>query len=208
MSAPVDPDNLPKHTGSPETFGYEGDKPLPQNVVGWLRKTFKGKSADNGKPALFGLMSIEEPTVKEAADNEQAKFVSCELNLNWRNAEDGKDYKVIEGVAITSKPYIKRMTPMRPLRKVSRPVLAVNLSEVKATGDVGIIINLSQESLKDEPTQIDPVSKQNRLMQWHADSHPVTKDDDGEPKLVYHGTTRNNNNREFDISKKSCSLTM
>ena len=199
--APVDPDNLPKHTGSPETFGYEGDKPLPQNVVGWLRKTFKGKSADNGKPALFGLMSIEEPTVKEAADNEQAKFVSCELNLNWRNAEDGKDYKVIEGVAITSKPYIKRMTPMRPLRKVSRPVLAVNLSEVKATGDVGIIINLSQESLKDEPTQIDPVSKQNRLMQWHADSHPVTKDDDGEPKLVYHGTTRNNNNREFDISK-------
>lgn len=129
-----------------EAEKWTDGKPLPQNVVGWLRGVKEGKSL-TGSNAIFGLLSFEDPEIKKLADNGQVKFVSCELNLSWANPEDGnKPYKVIEGVAITARPYIKRMAPMKKVSRVGKPVVAVNLSETVCQADDGIIVNLADDA--------------------------------------------------------------
>ena len=76
-----------------------------------------------------GLVGYVEPTpdIMKAVENKEVRFVSCELDMNFRDPESGKQTQVIRGVAWTNVPYIKRM----------KPAEVVNLAEFDDDPDAG-----------------------------------------------------------------------
>lgn len=89
---------------------------------GWVKDV---KLSDDGC-SLFALFEITEPDVQQSVDNGTIKFASSEIDLHWRDPEEGREKIVFEGLALTNRPYIKRMEPVKRA--------TVNLSEPFLTG--------------------------------------------------------------------------
>lgn len=52
----------------------------------------------------------------------------------------------------------------------------------------------------------DPQRKEN-LDNWHEDSHPLTKNEDGSPKVYYHGTSKDKDFKKFNVGRHGAWVT-
>jgi len=100
-----------------------GVKEAPVNLYhdkdkdcGWVTKTFL---SDDGQ-ILYGVLDLTEPGPRQKVENGTLKFVSAELNLSWFDPERKETKAVFEGLALTNRPYIKKLGEIQKF---------VNLSE-------------------------------------------------------------------------------
>ena len=97
-------------------------KEIPLNVdhedgkdCGWVKAV---EISPNGR-SLYGLFEVTQPKIKDLVDNGTLKFSSAELDFErvcpeLSAAGDNQPRKVLEGLALTNHPYIKRMEPVSP----------------------------------------------------------------------------------------------
>lgn len=85
----------------------------------------------------------------------------------------------------------EKATPAQNFDQVASKVQSGN--NLPTSGDNQIIQKISQKFNKDE-------NFAKNLYEWHKDSHPITKEADGTPKVFYHAT---NADKKFEIFDKS-----
>lgn len=95
---------------------------IPLNVdhddekeCGWVKDVEIG----NGGRSLYGLFEVTDPEILADVENGTLKFSSAELDFERQCPElaangDTTPRKVLEGLALTNHPYIKRMDPVSP----------------------------------------------------------------------------------------------
>jgi len=89
-----------------------------EDACGWV------KAVERQGNSLYAIFDVTEPDVKATVDNGTLKFTSAELDLSWEDPESGQTLAVLEGVALTHRPFIKRL----------EPTSALNLSEFETYG--------------------------------------------------------------------------
>lgn len=97
--------------------GYElllNQEHQDDRACGWV------KAVERDGDSLYALFDVTEPDVKRKVANGTLKYTSSELDLSWKDPETGRTMRVLEGLALTNRPFIKRMAPAAPV---------VNLSE-------------------------------------------------------------------------------
>lgn len=102
-------------------------KEVPLNVdhedgkdCGWL----KDVSIGNGGRSLYGFFEVTKPDIKELVDQGTLKYASAELDFERQCPEMSangvaRTMKVLEGLALTNHPYVKRMDPVSPVIQLS-----------------------------------------------------------------------------------------
>lgn len=108
----------------------EEGKPGSLSDCGWV----KGVEISPDGQTLVGLIDVTDPDVKAKVDNGSLKFSSAELDFERvcpeRSASgDTRPRIVLEGLALTNHPYIKRMNPISP---------AIMLSDRAALNAAGV----------------------------------------------------------------------
>lgn len=94
--------------------GYE----VPLNLehedersCGWV----KGLELSDDGQHLFARFEIQDEDTRKRVDEKKLKYCSSEIDLAWFDPEAKRTLRVIEGLALTNRPYIKRMQPIQPL---------------------------------------------------------------------------------------------
>lgn len=108
----------------------EDGKPGSLSDCGWV----KGVEVTPDGKTLVGLIDVTDPDVKTKVDNGSLKFSSAELDFERVCPElsaggDTRPRIVLEGLALTNHPYIKRMNPISP---------AIMLSDRAALNAAGV----------------------------------------------------------------------
>ena len=106
----------------PLNIDHEDDPNKPRSLsdCGWV----KGVEVSPNGCTLVGLIEITDPSVKAKVDQGSLKFSSAELDFERVCPElsakgDTSPRKVLEGLALTNHPYIKRMNPISPAIQLS-----------------------------------------------------------------------------------------
>lgn len=91
--------------------GYE----VPLNVehdderpAGWVKRV----ELSSDGTALFAFFEITDEAVRRRVEDGSLAYVSSELDFAWFDPEDKREKKVFEGLALTNRPYIKRLAPI------------------------------------------------------------------------------------------------
>lgn len=134
---------------------------------GWVKRL---ELAD-GDTRLLAYFDLTDEKTKANVEAGNLKYCSSELDLAWFDPEDKTTKRVFEGLALTNRPYIKRMEPIRP----------VNLSEFAANefagkpGDGGNEpppINLQEEIMA---KTLEELLKENESLQLQLKEALATK---------------------------------
>jgi hypothetical protein len=98
------------HAKGPEVpLNLEHDDAKP---CGWVRGL---ELSDDGQ-TLYALFDVTEPDVREKVKNGTYRYVSSELDLSWNDPEGHfRGRPVFDGLALTTRPYIKRMEPVQTI---------------------------------------------------------------------------------------------
>jgi hypothetical protein len=99
-------DDRVKGPVAPLNLEHDDDRP-----VGWV----KGLELSDDGQALYALFEITEPDIREKVKNGTYRYLSSELLFNWRDPETKQEYDVLDGLALTVRPYIKNMDPIRTI---------------------------------------------------------------------------------------------
>lgn len=82
---------------------HDDDRP-----AGWV----KGLELAADGNSLIALVDITDEESKGDVEDEKVKYCSSELDLAWLDPEDKSEKRVFEGLALTNRPYIKRLKPI------------------------------------------------------------------------------------------------
>lgn len=147
---------------------------------GWVKRL---ELAD-GDTRLLAYFDLTDSKTKADVEAGNLKYCSSELDLAWFDPEDKTTKRVFEGLALTNRPYIKRMEPIQP----------VNLSEFAANdfagkpGDGGT--NPHQTTLQEETMAktLEELQKENELLKVQLKEaqagNGTAKTDEGNVKLA------------------------
>ncbi len=91
-----------------------------ERPVGWV----KGLEVEGD--GLYALFEITDSETRGLVDDGSLKYCSSELDLAWFDPEAKREMPVFEGLALTNRPYIKRLAPVAPVnRDDANPSLAL-----------------------------------------------------------------------------------
>lgn len=76
--------------------------------AGWVKAL---ELAPDGN-SLYAMTQFTDARTAQEVDEEKLKYCSSELDLAWRDPEDKTEKRVFEGLALTNRPYIKRLKPI------------------------------------------------------------------------------------------------
>jgi len=82
---------------------HDDDRPC-----GWVKQL---DLAPDGQ-SIYALFEVTDPATRELVDTGSLRYVSSELDLGWFDPEARERRQVFEGLALTNRPYIKRMEAM------------------------------------------------------------------------------------------------
>lgn len=101
----------------PLNVDHPDDDGVPRSLkdCGWVKAVEVSPDGET----LVGLIDVTEPGVKEKVDNGTLKYSSAELDFERVCPElsasgDDRPRIVLEGLALTNYPYVKRMSPVSP----------------------------------------------------------------------------------------------
>lgn len=111
--------------------GGEAHSDSDAHDCGWV----KGLELSADGNVLTALIEITNEDVRQMVDEGSLRYCSSELDFAWFDPEDKREKRVFEGLALTNRPYIKRLAPLAP----------VNLAEFDfETGDETMPMTLEQ----------------------------------------------------------------
>ncbi len=91
--------------------GGEAHSDSDAHDCGWV----KGLELSADGNVLTALIEITNEDVRQMVDEGSLRYCSSELDFAWFDPEDKREKRVFEGLALTNRPYIKRLAPLAPV---------------------------------------------------------------------------------------------
>lgn len=158
-----------------------GDKKLNE-----ISKEIKRLESQGDKDVLTAIRHIENIEVPERVKLEETLAYILQNETNKYSSEL---QQFVKNVIKAIKDFVRRVAVSMGVE----PNWLVSQMTVEDIANVLRSYALDEDSVvtNDKPLFSKLEDRMKRLMEWHKDSHPLTKNEDGMPKVFYHGTDAN-----------------